>query len=115
MAISVDRASRNKIWLLVIGVIVLAGIAYVAKMHPPADETLAGSVVPAERYRAESSATSTSGSTLGDQAIAQFMQTDIYQMIVTDKALAAAFASDAFRDAFASQASARCLREPGFP
>ena len=54
MAISESNSSKNKIWLVVVGIVVLAGVAYVAKIYPPADETLAGSVVPADRYRAES-------------------------------------------------------------
>ena len=113
MAISDSGSSRNKIWLVVGGIVVLAGVAYVAKNNPPSDETLAGSVVPAERYRAES-ATKGSGSVLGDQGIAQFMQTDIYQMIVSDRVLAAAFASDAFRQTLASDGFKQALASDGF-
>ena len=91
----------------------LAGVAYVAKNYPPSDETLAGSVVPADRYRAES-ATKGSGSVLGDQSVAQFMQTDLYQKIVSDKDLAAAFASDAFRQAIASDGFRQALASDGF-
>ena len=53
MAVSESNSPKNKIWLVVVGIVVLAGVAYVAKIYPPSDETLAGSVVPADRYRAE--------------------------------------------------------------
>src|SRR5687768_5150150 len=97
--------ASSKVWLIAGGVAVLAGVAYVAKYHAPADDLLAGSVAPAERYRADIKPTDlATPPPLGDQTIPQFMQTDIYHQIVTDKAVAAAFASDAFRDAFASQA-----------
>ena len=76
MAVSENNSPKNKIWLGVVGIVVLAGVAYVANNYPPKDETLAGSVVPADRYRAES-ATKGSGSVLGDQSIAQFMQSDL--------------------------------------
>ena len=58
MATSDNGSSKNKIWLVVVGIVVLAGVAYVADIDPPADESLTGSIVPAERYRAEKSATS---------------------------------------------------------
>src|SRR6185295_7551187 len=94
MAASEISSPKTKIWLAVVGIVVVAGVAYVANIYPPSDETLVGSVVPADRYRAESVTTKGSGSTLGDQSVAQFMQTDIYHKIVSDKALGAAFASD---------------------
>ena len=60
MAISENSSSKNKIWLGVVAVVVVAGVAYVADIYPPADKSLTGSVVPAERYRADTSATSSS-------------------------------------------------------
>src|SRR5262245_48423664 len=100
---STDQTSpKTTIWLAVVGIVVLAGVAYVADIYPPADKSLTGSVVPAERYRAETSATSSSRETLGDQSVAQFMQTDLYRQIVSDKQLAAVFASDAFRQGLGS-------------
>ena len=115
MATSEHSSSRSKIWLVVVGIVVLAGAAYVAKLYPPAGDTLAGSVTPADRYRADVKPTDLTTLPLGDQAVSQFMQTDLYQKIVSDPAVAAAFASDAFRDAFASQASRDALQEPGIP
>ena len=53
MAVSESNSARNKIWLVVVGIVVLAGAAYVAKIYPPEDQTLAGSVAPADRYRAD--------------------------------------------------------------
>ena len=88
MASTGQSSPRTTIWLVVVGIVVLAGVAYVADLYPPADKSLTGSVVPAERYRAETSATSSSRLALGDQSVAQFMQTDLYQKIVTDKEMA---------------------------
>ena len=114
MAISDNGSPRNKIWLAVVGIVVIAGVAYVADIYPPADESLTGSVVPAERYRAEKSATSSSRLALGDESVAQFMQTDLYQQIISDRELAAAFASDAFRQALASDGFKQALASDGF-
>src|SRR6187551_1540786 len=67
---STDQSSpKTTIWLVVVGIVVLAGVAYVADIYPPADKSLTGSVVPAERYRAETSATSSSRQVLGDEAV----------------------------------------------
>ena len=112
---STDKSSpKTTIWLVVVGIVLLAGVAYVADIYPPADKSLTGSVVPAERYRAETSATSSSRQTLGDQSVAQFMQTDLYQKIVSDKVVAAAFASDAFRQALASDGFKQALASDSF-
>jgi hypothetical protein len=114
MAASDISSPRTKIWLAVVGVVLVAGVAYVANIYPPSDETLVGSVVPAERYRAETSSTGLSRQTLGDESIAQFMQTDLYQQIVSDRALAALFASDAFRQALASDQFRQALASDNF-
>jgi hypothetical protein len=113
MATSEHSSSRSKIWLVVGGIVVLAGVAYVATIYPPDNESLAGSVTPANRYRAES-ATKGSGSVLGDQSIAQFMQTDMYQMIVSDRVLATTFASEGFRQALASDNFKQALASDNF-
>ena len=112
---STDQSSpKTKIWLAVVGVVVLAGVAYVADIYPPSDESLTGSVVPAERYRAETSATGSSRLTLGDENVAQFMQTDLYRQIVSDRELAAVFASEGFRQALASDNFKQALASDQF-
>ena len=114
MATSDNGSSKNKIWLGVVGIVVLAGVAYVADIYPPSDESLTGSIVPAERYRAEKSATSSSRLALGDESVAQFMQTDLYRQIVADRELAALFASDGFRQALASDGFRAALGSDNF-
>ena len=114
MAVSERSSPRTKIWLVVVGIVVLAGAAYVAKIYPPPEQSLAGSVTPADRYRADTKPTDLTAVPLGDQSVSQFMQTDLYQKIVTDKVLAAAFASEAFRDVFSSQAFRDALGNQGF-
>ena len=87
MATSESSTSKSKIGLVVVGILVLAGAAYVAKIYPPSDKSLSGSVVPADRYRADVKATDLTTLPLGDQGVSQFMQTDLYQRIVSDKAI----------------------------
>jgi hypothetical protein len=113
MGVSESSSPRTKIWLVVAGVIVLAAVGYVAKLYPPSRQELTGSVVPADRYRADTGAANGSVA-LGDQSIAQFMQTDVYRKIVADKALASAFASDAFRQALGSDAFRQALGSDAF-
>ncbi len=114
MATSERSSPKSKVWLVVVGVVVLAGAAYVAKVYPPSGDTLAGSVTPADRYRADLKPTDLTTLPLGDQSVAQFMQTDLYQKIVSDKVVAAAFASDAFRQALASDAFRQAMGSEAF-
>ena len=70
MAVSESNSPKNKIWLVVVGIVVLAGAAYVAKVYPPEEKSLAGSVTPAERYRADTVGSNTPP--LGDQTVITF-------------------------------------------
>jgi hypothetical protein len=87
MAISEQSAPRSRIWLVIAGIVALAAVAYVARIYPPREGALSGSVVAADRYRADTSSTSDSSLSLGDQTVAQFMQTDIYQKVISDSVL----------------------------
>ena len=112
MAISERSSSKNKIWLVVVGIVVLAGAAYVATIYPPPEKSLAGSVSPAERYRVDPTGSNTTP--LGDQSVSQFMQTDLYQKVVTDKALGEALFSEAFRDALSNELFRNALANESF-
>jgi hypothetical protein len=114
MAVSERSSPKSKIWMIVVGVVVLAGAAYVATIYPPSGDTLAGSVTPADRYRADIKPTDLTTLPLGDQTVSEFMQTDIFQKIVSDKALAVAFGSDAFRQALGSDAFRQALGSDAF-
>ena len=114
MATSEAGSPRSRIWLVVGGIIVLAAVGYVAKMYPPGKDDLAGSVVPADRYRADTKPTDVTTLPLGDQAVSQFMQTDIYQKIVSDKALTAVFGSEAFRQVMGSDAFRQAMGSDAF-
>ena len=114
MANSKTGSPRTKIWLVVGGIIVLAVVGYVAKLYPPAKDDLAGSVVPADRYRADTSAANPSGVALGDESVAQFMQSDLYQKIVSDRALASTLANDAFQTAMKNEAFQTAMKSDAF-
>lgn len=91
-----------KLWAAIGGIAVLAGVGYIVKAYGPFEDSLSGSVVPAERYRADIKPTIlATPPPLGDQSVPQFMQTDLYQQLVSDTTVASALASDAFREAFA--------------
>ena len=62
MAVSDKGSSSNKTWMIVGGIVVLAGAAYVATIYPPSKDSLAGSVTPAERYRVDPTGSNTTGS-----------------------------------------------------
>jgi hypothetical protein len=95
----------------VVGAAALALATYVAFFYPPDEAALAGSVTPAERYRADTVPTTFP---LGDESVSKFMQTDLYEKIVSDKDLAAAFGSDAFRQAMGSEAFRQALGSDAF-
>ena len=69
-------ATSNKaIPVILIGVAALVVVAYFGVNHPAGDE-VAGTVAPAERYRAEQ--ISADNIDLGDQSVQDFMQSDLF-------------------------------------
>ena len=87
-------ATSNKtIPVILIGVAALAAVAYFGMNNPPGDE-VAGTVAPAERYRAASD----NEIQLGDESIQEVMQSDAFARLVAD---------DAFRDAMRSADTVR--------
>lgn len=96
-------ATTNKaIPIIIAGVAVLAVIAYFGMDNPPRDGDIAGTIAPAERYRADQ--LTADDVELGDQEVQMFMQTDLFAKLTSDETLRNAFASEAVRDAFANKA-----------
>ena len=94
-------ATSNKtVPIVLIGVAAMAVVAYFGMNYPAGDE-VTGTVAPAERYRAEQ--ISEDDIALGDQAVQDFMQSDLFAKLTTDEALRDAFANDAVRDALANE------------
>ena len=94
-------ATSNKaIPMILIGVAALAVVAYFGMNNPPGDE-VAGTVVPAERYRAEQP--TSDDVLLGDQAVQEFIQTDTFELIISDEAVRNALANEGVRNAFANE------------
>ena len=71
-------------------------------------EMAAGTIAPAQRYQA--SQVAEGDVKLGDQAAAEFTQTDAYRHMMDDPALMAALRSDAFRQALQSDAFRQALQ-----
>ena len=110
-----SNSSGKTNWVLIAGLaVVLAGVGYVATQGGMSGKDASGSIVAAERYRSETKPISDQSATLGDESIAQFMQTDVYQMMLVNPALADAMASEAFRSAMASEAFRSALASEAF-
>ena len=83
--------NNSKTWLIIGAlVIVVGGILYLGGDFPGGDDQASGTIVPAERYRGEQ--VSGSDVQLGDESVAQLMQTDLFEAMVNDAAFADAMA-----------------------
>jgi len=94
--------SNNSIPVIVIGVVALCAVAYFGMNYPTDSGDAAGTVVPAERYRAEQAGNDEIQ--LGDESIQSVMQTDAFAKLVADDAFQEAMASEAFMEAMSSEA-----------
>ena len=105
--------SNQKIWIA-IGVlaVVVGGVAFLGDDFPTGSEQASGTIVPAERYRGEQ--ITSSDVELGDESVAQLMQTDLFQQIVSDAAFASALNSDSFRSAMNSEAFRSAMNSDSF-
>jgi hypothetical protein len=81
--------------------------AFVFKF-PPGGENVSGTVVPAQRYRAEQ--IKAEDVKLGDQAVAQLMQTEAFERIVKDPKMRALAQDPGFQALARTQALAAILR-----
>ena len=73
--------------------VVIAVVAYFGVKFPVTEDQARGTIAPAERYRGDQ--ISEDDVTLGDQSVSEFMQTDVFQKLVTDEEFAAAMRSEA--------------------
>ena len=93
----------NKMGMLIaVFAVVIAAVAYFGVKYPVPEEQTAGTIAPAERYRGEQ--ISSDDVQLADESVAQVMQTDVYQKLVSDAAFADALRSDALRNVMATDA-----------
>jgi hypothetical protein len=90
-----------------IGAVVYFGLGY-----PPSRSDVAGTIVPAERYQADT--VGASDVVLGDETTAKFIQSDTFRMIQGDHKLAAFMSSDGFRAAMANDGFRAALANDGF-
>ena len=88
--------NNSKTWIVVVVLaVVICGVAFLGKDFPSGSDQASGTIVPAERYRADQ--ISSEDVVLGDESIAQFMQTDEFELLVNDEAFMAAIGQEAFR------------------
>ena len=76
--------SNQKTLIVVAGLaVVIGGDVFLGGDFPTGSDQASGTIVPAERYRGEQ--ISSSDVELGDESIAQLMQTDLFEQIVTGR------------------------------
>ena len=93
--------SNKSIPVLVIGVAALGAVAYFGMNYPADSGDAAGTVAPAERYRADQPAAD--AIQLGDQGIQEVLQSDLFAKLIADDAFRGAMSSEAFRGAMNSE------------
>jgi hypothetical protein len=80
------QTGNVKVYLLVIALVVIgAAIMFLSDGMSPTAEDAAGTIVPAERYRANQ--IDSDDVVLGDETFAKFMQTDLYEELVQNPEL----------------------------
>ena len=99
--------SSKKISIIAVGAVILAAIAYFGVTYPPGSDDMAGTIAPAERYRA--SQPTSEEIQLGDQALQEVMQTDAFDRLVNDEAFQEAMQNEAFREALSNEAFVEAL------
>ena len=88
--------SNSKAWVVGGGaVLALAVVVYVGTGYPPNELAASGTIAPAERYRAAQ--VTADEVQLGDQAVAQLMQTDLFERMVSDPEFRAMAADPGFQ------------------
>ena len=93
--------NNQKVWIVVVVLaVVMAGVAYLGDDYPYGNDKASGTIVPAERYRADQ--ISSEDIVLGDESIAQFMQTDEFEMLVNDEVFMEAIRQESFQAALSN-------------
>ena len=104
---------NTKVWMLVAALAVaIAAVVFFGSNYPPDSEMASGTIVPAERYRADQ--ITSDDVMLGDESIAQFMQTDEFELLVNDEIFMEAISQDAFQAALNDQNFQAALGDSNF-
>ena len=82
--------SSNKFIPIVAAFVGGITIGYFGSTMPPGDDVMSGTVAPAQRYRAEQPGSD--DIRLGDQALVDLMQSDVFIKVMSDPAFAALLA-----------------------
>ena len=84
-----SKSNSRTTVVLAIFAMAIGVVAYYGVKYPIPEDGATGTVAPAERFRGEQ--ITADDVTLGDESVAQLMQTDLYQQMVEDPELAEAF------------------------
>ena len=105
--------NNQKIWI-VIGVlaVVIGGVAFLGNDFPSGSDEVSGTIVPAERYRGEQ--LSSDDVVLGDESVAQFMQTDAFESMINDPKLVAILADPEVQAALSNADFANLMANADF-
>ncbi|MBT8132734.1 MAG: hypothetical protein KJO35_10725, partial [Gammaproteobacteria bacterium] len=95
-----DISKSRTTAVLAIFAMAIGVVAYYGVKYPIPNDSVSGTVAPAERFRGEQ--LSSDDVTLGNESMAQLMQTDLYQQMIDDPELALAFTDSKFLAAVSS-------------
>ncbi|NOR20635.1 MAG: hypothetical protein GQ538_11175, partial [Xanthomonadales bacterium] len=105
--------SNQKTLIVLAGLaIVIGGVAFIGGDFPAGSDQASGTIVPAERYRGEQ--ISSEDIVLGDDSIAQFMQTDEFELLRNDEVFLEAISQEAFQTALANESFQQALANESF-
>ena len=91
-------SSTNKTVQIVAAFVAGVALGYVVSMAPQQDDGMSGTIAPAERYRAEQPGEDSIR--LGDEALAELMQSDVFIEAVSDPDISAMLADARFSALF---------------
>ncbi len=92
------QIGNTKVWMLVAALAVaIAAVVFFGGNYPPDSEMASGTIVPAERYRADQ--ITSDDVVLGDESLAQFMQTDEFELLINNEVFMEAISEKALQQA----------------
>ena len=105
--------SNQKTFIVIAGLaIVIGGVAFIGGQFPSDSNQASGTIVPAERYRGEQ--ITSDDITLGDEAIAEFMQTDAFEYLTNNPELVEDLSNADFASVMANADFARAMANGDF-
>ena len=105
--------NNQKTLMVIAGLaIVIGGVAFLGNDFPAGSDKASGTIVPAERYRGEQ--ITSDDITLGDEAIAKFMQTDAFEYLTNNPELVEDLSNADFANVMANADFANLMANADF-